>query len=165
MAKPPPGAARECQELDLAQAATTLVDECRMVLPGIQAIFGFQLIAVFNQRFAEDLPDFAQYLHFASLTLVALAAALVMTPAAYHRITGIRRVSLHYLALSSRFLLASMLVLAVGLSLDYFVVGWLVFRTLAVAVPAALLLGIFTLLWFGYPMSRRRYDEREHESP
>ena len=149
----------------LSQAASYLLDECRMVLPGVQAIFGFQLIAVFNQRFAEDLPDFAQYLHFASLTLVALAAALVMTPAAYHRITGIRRVSLHYLALSSRFLIASMLVLAVGLSLDYFVVAWLVFRTMAVAIPAAVLLGIFTLLWFGYPHARRLRDEREKLQP
>jgi len=28
-----------------------LLEECRMVLPGIQALFGFQLIAVFNQPF------------------------------------------------------------------------------------------------------------------
>jgi hypothetical protein len=28
-----------------------------MVLPGIQALFGFQLIAVFDQRFADLLPE------------------------------------------------------------------------------------------------------------
>jgi hypothetical protein len=27
------------------------IEEARMVLPGIQALFGFQLIAVFNERF------------------------------------------------------------------------------------------------------------------
>ena len=48
MAEPPP----EHERVKLSQAASYLLDECRMVLPGVQAIFGFQLIAVFNQRFA-----------------------------------------------------------------------------------------------------------------
>src|SRR4051812_15275141 len=156
---------QDVETVKLSQAATYLVDECRMVLPGVQAIFGFQLIAVFNQRFPDDLPELLQYFHFASLTLVAVAAALVMTPAAYHRITGIQRVSRHFLALSSRFLLAGMVALALGLALDYFVVGWLVFESIAVVAPAAVLLGVLSVLWFGYPMSRRRYDEREHEAP
>jgi len=125
------------------------------VLPGVQAIFGFQLIAVFNQRFAEDLPPPLQYAHFASLTLVALAAALVMTPAAYHRVTDITLVSRHFLEMSSRLLLASMLVLGVGLSLDYYVVGWLVFGSHAVGLAAAVLLGVLTTLWFAFPRSRK----------
>lgn len=145
----------EREEVELSQAASYLLDECRMVLPGVQAIFGFQLIAVFNQRFAEDLPEFAQRLHFASLTLVALAAALVMTPAAYHRMTGIAHVSRRFLDTSSRLVLASMVSLAVGLSLDYFVVGWLVFESMAMAAAAAAMLAVFTLLWFAFPYSRR----------
>ncbi|TAJ97366.1 MAG: hypothetical protein EPO10_22960 [Reyranella sp.] len=35
----------------LEEEATHATDEARMVLPGVQAIMGFQLIAVFNQRF------------------------------------------------------------------------------------------------------------------
>jgi len=38
----------EKEELPLRLAAEYLIEECRMVLPGIQALFGFQLIAVFN---------------------------------------------------------------------------------------------------------------------
>lgn len=139
------------ERLRLAEAATFLLDECRMVLPGLQALFGFQLIAVFQQRFAEDLPVMEQRLHFASLTLVALASALVMMPAAYHRITDITCVSREFLRNSSRMLLASMVVLAAGLSLDYYVVGWLVFADRVVAVGAAALLGVFTALWFVLP--------------
>src|SRR5205823_10297737 len=60
-------------------------EEARMVLPGIQALFGFQLIAAFNTRFTElELADRA--VHLSALILVALAIALIMTPAAYHRI-------------------------------------------------------------------------------
>ena len=35
----------------LEKVVEHLEEEARMILPGIQALFGFQLIAVFNQRF------------------------------------------------------------------------------------------------------------------
>ncbi len=40
----------------LEDESTHATDEARMVLPGVQAILGFQLIAVFNQRF-QDLSE------------------------------------------------------------------------------------------------------------
>ena len=48
-----------------------------MVLPGIQALFGFQLIAVFNQGFNEKLSTAQQQLHFVSIILTVCAVALV----------------------------------------------------------------------------------------
>lgn len=39
----------------LSKVASHILEECRMVLPGIQALFGFQLIVVFNSRFWEAL--------------------------------------------------------------------------------------------------------------
>ena len=68
----------------LEEEATHATDEARMVLPGIQAILGFQLIAVFNQRF-QDLSEGLQVLHLAAFLLLAVAMGLVMAPAAYHR--------------------------------------------------------------------------------
>jgi hypothetical protein len=44
----------ESEELPLSKAAEYVLDECRMVLPGIQALFGFQLIAVFSPGFREE---------------------------------------------------------------------------------------------------------------
>ena len=41
--------------MPLSMAAQYLLEECRMVLPGIQALFGFQLIAVFSPGFAQKL--------------------------------------------------------------------------------------------------------------
>ena len=147
---------QEREEVKLSQAATYLIEECRMVLPGVQALFGFQLIAVFNQRFSEDLPEPVQWLHFGSLTLVALAAALVMTPAALHRITGVQHVTRAFLERSSTLLLASMGILALGLACDYFVVSWLIFGSPYFAAAAALLLAVLSVLWFFYPRAQRR---------
>ena len=76
------------EQISLDSAARHLLEECRMVLPGIQALFGFQLIAVFNQGFDEKLSGDAQMVHLVALVLTALSMALVMTPAALHRHGG-----------------------------------------------------------------------------
>ena len=36
------------ETLPLPEAVTHLLEECRMVLPGLQALLGFQFIAIFN---------------------------------------------------------------------------------------------------------------------
>ena len=72
------------EALPLSEAVTHLLEECRMVLPGMQALFGFQLIAVFNTTFRESLSSSEKYLHLAAIGLIAVAVALVMAPAALH---------------------------------------------------------------------------------
>jgi Family of unknown function (DUF6328) len=77
-----------------------MLSEARMVLPGIQALFGFQLIAVFSDRFAE-LPERLQYLHLGATVLVTVAVALIMAPAAYQRISERKFVSAAFIRLGS----------------------------------------------------------------
>src|SRR3954466_6629561 len=81
------------KEVKLEDAVSFALDEARMILPGIQALFGFQLVAVFNQRFADIFDEPGQLLHLAALVLVALSCALAMTPAAVHRQVHRGRVS------------------------------------------------------------------------
>src|SRR2546423_11488093 len=91
------------EELPLSKAAEYLLDECRMVLPGIQALFGFQLIAVFNPAFQQKLSGSEQRLHLFAIALVAIAVALIMTPAALHRRKGPYEATDTFVCVSSRF--------------------------------------------------------------
>src|SRR5581483_580424 len=100
--------AQQKEELPLSKAAQMLLEECRMVLPGIQALFGFQLVAVFNSAFDQKLSQTEQHLHFTALALVAIAVALVMAPAAFHRQAGITEITDTFLKLSTRLMLWSM---------------------------------------------------------
>ena len=144
--------------ISLDAAAAHLLEECRMVLPGIQALFGFQLIAVFNSSFDTKLTPVEQRVHLAALALVAIAVALVMAPAALHRQGDARVVTTRFLRLSSRFLAWSMPPLASGIVLDVYLVsrailgqrGW-------AAVVASVILGVFWLTWFVLP---RRYGRQ-----
>ena len=147
----------ERQELKLSEAAQTLIEECRMVLPGVQATFGFQLMVVFQQKFGEELDKPYQLLHLAALMLVAISAALIMAPAAYHRIHGPREVSDHFIRLSSRLLLYALGPLALGLSLDVFLLGKLVLGRDAIAAAlGAFVFGVMVFMWYAFPHAAKR---------
>ena len=135
-----------------SEEASYLLDECRMVLPGIQALFGFQLVAVFNQTFWERLSSSERTLHLVAIALIAVAVALVMTPAAYHRQTERDSVSHAFIRIASRLLLLSMWPLLLGICLDFYLIANLILQdTLVSLVLAALLLGVFLALWFLLP--------------
>jgi hypothetical protein len=138
------------EELKLSQAAQYLLDESRMVLPGIQAIFGFQLMSVFSERFKE-LGEGEQRLHYVAIALVVAAIAIVMTPAAYHRTQEANQVTDTFIVVSSRLLLAGMLPLAVALCLDLYLLGQMIFgQSLAVTLACAFFAGIF-FMWGVFP--------------
>jgi hypothetical protein len=140
------------ESLPLSKAAEYLLDECRMVLPGIQALFGFQLIAVFNQGFAEKLSTAEQRLHLLAIGLVVVAVAIIMTPAALHRASP-REVTARFIGVSTRLLLSSMLPLAGAVSIDFYLVARVIAGS-AMAVPAGALFALFLALWFVLPRAR-----------
>jgi uncharacterized protein DUF6328 len=143
-------------ELSLNDAASHLLEECRTVVPGMQALFGFQLIAVFNSAFRELLSPTERMLHLAAIVLVIIAIVLVMAPAALHRQTEPMAVSQRFITISSRLLMASMAPLTAGFCLDVYVVARLIVDTRAVAaIIAAGLLGVFVMFWLVLPRLAR----------
>ncbi|MGA8600957.1 MAG: DUF6328 family protein [Beijerinckiaceae bacterium] len=141
------------EELD--KRAQNAIEEARMVLPGIQALFGFQLIAVFNQRFPQ-IPAGQQLLHYCALLLVGAAIGLIMAPAAYHRIAEQHSVSRFFIQLASFMIAVSMLPLLTALCFEIYILGHLVLDNdqasfwIAVAMAAFL-----AALWYVMPFTAR----------
>jgi hypothetical protein len=133
-----------------------VVEEARMVIPGIQALFGFQTIAVFNNRFA-DLADSAKYAYLIALGLLVLAIALLMTPAAYHRLAERSHVSRRMIDLSSNLITAGMIPLLCAFAIDVYVV-----ILAAIDSPQFAWLGAIATafvcagLWFFFPIKRAK---------
>jgi hypothetical protein len=144
------------EELSLNDAASHLLEECRTVIPGMQALFGFQLIVVFNATFSEKLSAGEQRLHIMAIGLVVVAIALLMAPAALHRRTEPMAISQRFINVSSRLLMWSMVPLVAGTCIDVFLVARLGLgdRTTALLLATAMF-GVFVLLWVVLPMSRR----------
>jgi hypothetical protein len=145
---------------DRENAVSHLLEEARMLLPGIQALFGFQLMAVFNQGFRE-IPRPEQYAHYSAIFLVALCVLLVLAPAAYHRQSEPLMISNGFLRWAGCALATAMAPLALALALDLEVVGYAIVHQhgLAVAIAAVVLLGA-SLLWFALP-ARKRWEQRD----
>lgn len=135
-----------------------ILEEARMVLPGIQALFGFQLIAVFNQRFGEALGDSWKLLHLAALVLTALAIGLIMAPAAYHRQAEPDRASRYLASYASWVITLAMAPLLLALAVEVSVVAFVVTKQ----VTASLLIGgalalFLAWLWYAFPAYRKRH--------
>ena len=152
----PAGVGRK-QEISLETAASHLIEECRMVIPGVQALFGFQLIAVFNQGFGEKLSDVGQMVHLVAIILTTLSMALVMTPAALHRQAEPTSVSERFLWMASNMVLAGMFPLALAVGLDAYVVASIVLdKDWVAALLAVVLMAVFAVLWLVLPRRERR---------
>jgi hypothetical protein len=149
-----PDSGDEQEQLPLSKAAEYLLDECRMVLPGIQALFGFQLIVVFNRAFGEKLSAGEQRLHLVAIALVVVAVAIIMTPAALHRGMNPRQVSATFIRVSTRLLLWSMVPLALSICADFYLVGRIILGSTTVALWATGLFALFVMLWFVVPRAQ-----------
>ena len=148
--------APQVEQESLKDEMRNVVEEARMVIPGVQALFGFQTMAVFNNRF-EDLPASGVAAYVAGLAMLAIAIAMLMAPAACHRMSERGQVSRSLIDLSSRLLTWGMLPLMLGLSLDIFVVVLATMddaRQALVGGVAALV--VFTAFWYVLPAVRRR---------
>jgi len=149
----------------LKDAVEQWMAEARMVLPGIQALLGFQLIAVFNSRFTTALSSDQQHLHLAAIRCVALAIALIMTPAAFHRQTDPGRVTPRLLRVSTVLVNLALAPLALGLSIDVYLVGFAITERHGVSLAiASAVAGTLVGLWYVFPsLNRPRRRRREDD--
>jgi hypothetical protein len=130
--------------------------ELRMVLPGTQALLGFQFITVLLRDFSR-LPASLRYLHLVSLALVAFSTVLLITPAAYHRIVERGESTERFHRFASAMVLASLVPLAAGTSGDFLVVVEKVTGSAGFAVVSGLVaLFFFYTVWFGLMLWLRR---------
>ncbi len=142
---------KNAEQIGLHEEMRNIIEEARVILPGVQALFGFQTIAVFNERFAE-LPSYATLCHLIGLGMIVTSVALVMTPAVYYRVVGPKNVSRRMIRRSSWLIRSALAPLACGLALDMFTVIYVVTRELEGSIIGAL--GTFLFLsglWFVFP--------------
>jgi hypothetical protein len=68
-----------------ARELIELLNELRVILPGVQFLFAFLLTVPFSQRFPE-LDGLETGVFFVTLLCTAIATALLMAPSAQHRV-------------------------------------------------------------------------------
>jgi hypothetical protein len=140
------------KELSLDKAASLVLDESRMILPGIQALFGFQLVVVFSTTFTEKLSVFEQRLHLLAILLVVIATMTILTQAMYHRQTSEKEVAEEFIRVASRLLLLSMFPIVSSMSIEVYLISRVILNSNSWALLFTIIVfSLFLVLWIGLP--------------
>jgi len=143
------------QPLPVAEKIKDLLREDRVVLPGVQALLGFQFVVILVDGF-QKMPQYMKYVHVASLCLMSLSTILLIAPAAYHRIVEQGEATERFYRLASMLLILALVPLALGMCGDLFVVVMQVTKSMTVSLTvSSVMLLVFYGLWFGYAFYRR----------
>jgi hypothetical protein len=134
-----------------------MLTESRIVIPGAQALLGFQLIAILSKTFAA-LPMSSQIIHALSLAADTVALILLVAPAAFHRITFHGQDSERFFRLGSALVTAALLPLSLGISGDIYVAVAHIAKAAAIGAAAAILsLILFLTFWYVQPLILRTH--------
>ena len=131
---------------------TELLNEVRVVLPGVQLLFAFLLTAPFTERFADFTPG-VHGVFVASFLATTGACAFLIAPSVYHRLHWRRDVvdKEEMLRTCNRLAITGVMLLALAMSVAVWVFSSLVFEgPLKIIAGGATLLG-FGWLWFLLP--------------
>jgi hypothetical protein len=126
----------------LHQKIDAMLTEARIILPGAQALLGFQLAIVLSEAF-EKLDPAVKSVHGIALLLVCLSVLLLMSPAAYHRIVYAGQDSAQFHKVGSWLVTLSTIPLALGLAADVFVVATKIWPS----TDAPVIAGLFSLVF------------------
>ncbi|HYK80836.1 MAG TPA: DUF6328 family protein [Micropepsaceae bacterium] len=133
-----------------------MLTEARVILPGAQALLGFQFIAVLTNAFRE-LSAFDRIMHFTALAAIMLTVMLLLAPAAIHRLAFDGRDDDAFHRLGSRIVTIALIPLAAGLSCDSYVALHGMLENSSVAGLGAVLIALLlSILWYGVPLVIRR---------
>lgn len=127
-----------------------ILQELRVAQTGVQILFALLLTVAFTNTF-QEADDFQKTVYVITLTGCAVATALLIAPAAYHRVLFQRGMKTELVAVSHNLIRAGMAVLIVCVTgALMLVVDQVVDRPTAIVLSSAVAV-VFLLLWFVLP--------------
>jgi high-affinity Fe2+/Pb2+ permease len=149
---------REDSQDRTARELIELLQEVRIVIPGVQVLFAFLLTVPFSQGFTK-LSTVQRDVFFATLLCTAAATALLIAPSAHHRLLwrqGVREQRLKMGNALTIFGLAFLVPAMVGV---VYVITGLIFGLTAALIVTIVMALFFLLLWFILPLPYRGNNE------
>ena len=146
------------EQVPLRTKIDQMLTEARVILPGAQAVLGFQLIAMLTDPF-DALPTVVKEVHLASMLAVGLATILLIGPAALHRLGFGGEAKPEMLLIGGRLVTGALLPLGLGIAGDVFVAVARLSQSEALAVASAVITeSVLIMLWYAWPLlvARRR---------
>jgi MFS family permease len=132
-----------------------LLQELRVAGLGVQVLFGFLLSLPFTNRF-DTISRGQRDLYLACLVLSAVATALLLGPVAYHRLVFRRGQKEGLVRAANIMAIAGLAAVGLAVSAAVLLVTSYVAAGLAAGLITAFVAGLFAVVWFVFPLTRRR---------
>jgi hypothetical protein len=132
-----------------------LLQELRVAGLGVQVLFGFLLSLPFTNRF-DRLSQGQRELYLGTLVLAAVATALLLGPVAYHRLVFRRGQKEGLVRAANVMAVAGLAAVGLAVSAAVLLVTGYVASALSAGLITAFVTCLFGLLWFAFPLARRR---------
>ena len=137
-----------------------LLNELRVALPGVQFLLAFLLIVPFQQTI-DRTSDFQRDVYFVALAAAAVATALLIAPAAQHRVLFRQHDKESLLHRSSRSAFAGLLALAVAMTSAVLLVLDVLFSRTLAWTTAGVLAALLAWWWVAVPFWIRSHDRQD----
>jgi hypothetical protein len=131
-----------------------LLQELRVAGLGVQVLFGFLLSLPFTTVF-KQLSGAERDLYLACLILAAVATALLLGPVAYHRVVFRQGQKEKLVRAANTLAILGLITVGLAVSASVLLVAGFVAGYGTGSVIAVLVLVMFGLLWFAFPLTRR----------
>ena len=135
-----------------------LLQEVRVAQTGTQVLFAFLLGVPFTQRFA-DVTSFQKTVYFVTLLAAAIASAFLIAPSAYHRLLFHQRERPFVIQSANWLTIIGLSFVAVAMSGVILLITDVLYSATAAAIVTAAVVGLFVVLWYVVPLSRRISDD------
>jgi hypothetical protein len=144
------------QAASLHEKIDYLLTEARVILPGAQALLGFQFIVTMTRAFAA-LPPEVRVVHFCALCCTVATVLLLIAPAAIHRMAFRGEDDARFLRIGSGIVTVALVPLAIAVSADLGVAAFKLFdRALIAGIAGGVTLLALMALWYLLPLAMRR---------
>jgi hypothetical protein len=131
-----------------------LLNELRVVLPGVQVLFAFLLILPFSKGFAQ-VTHTQRLVYIAAVLLTTLSTILLLAPTSYHRLRFRDHQKERLIEISSVLVIAGMAALALAIDCAVYLITSYVFEGWVGVVAVALATMGFVSFWYVLPFTQK----------
>ena len=135
-----------------------LLNELRVLLPGVQVLFAFLLTAPFASGF-EKVTDLQRDVYGICLLTALAATGCLVAPTTYHRIQWRQRDKEVLLRTGNSLALLGSAFLAVSMTCSIFLIGDYLFERWVAVLTASASGAFLAALWYALPLARRAQDD------
>jgi hypothetical protein len=140
-----------------------LLNELRVILPGIQVLFAFLLTVPFSQRFT-SLSMSQRSLYFVAVLCTAASTAFLIATPNYHRFLFREYDKERLLGLANHMTITGTAFLAVAMVVALWLITDLMYDGLTVAAVTVAAAALIGWLWFALPLGRRARKRQRGET-